>query len=137
MLHHQQHAAVFETRVCVNCGGPVWGLTRKGKPRRFCKLAACRVTQARHPKTHVFLQEEVGRAVSDAMDRPLPTLAQRQAEAARLEPVVLAELEVKARLGDVAAARTLLEYSSRLLDRASDEAQDWLSESPSEATDSR
>lgn len=82
-----------------------------------------------------YEQELLERARMEAMDKPLPTLAERQADAAELLPVALAELKVKAQLGDVTAAKALLDYSDRLLSLASGEDEAWLAESPSEATD--
>lgn len=76
-------------------------------------------------------------AQKEEMDKPLPTLADRQARAARVEPLAVAALEAQMRAGNPMAAAKLLDYAKAMLDSAGGEEQDWLAESPSEATDSR
>jgi hypothetical protein len=101
----------------------------------MCGRGPCRTRDGKnHPK---WLGEQLEKAKQDAMDKPLPTLAERQARAAELEPLAIEYLRLKAMAGDSSAAAKLLDYSARLLDASSPESEDWLAESPSEATDSR
>lgn len=138
-LHEQQLSSLTE-RVCRNCGGPVKGRTHKGNPRQTCGRRECRgATTVNGEKVNgVFEKQQAEKAQQEAMDRPLPTKAERQAKAAQLEPVVVAILEAQAKAGNPHAAAKLLDYTSRLLDaEGTGENVDWLAESPSEATDSR
>lgn len=111
------------------------GVTRKGNPRVRCRLPEC--NGARAGERNIYLETQVAEAQTKAMDEPLPTLADRQAAAAKDEQIALAALREKARCGDVAAAKGLLDHSSRLLSEGGEAPPDWLADSPSEATDSR